>query len=337
VDQAVIKPLQARFHALLDDLQARLDGEYARNVQAKRDIIARAAELLTVADTRQAIEETKGLQHTWKTVGIVPRHVDPALWEEFRRHCDAVFQRSSQEFAAQGVALESNQAQAVALCEELERIAGLTGEPLLAAVKQLDELRNQFDSLDLPRPAARDMRQRARQANDRCVAAIRREREAAARRVWTDVFAAAAQVQAYALAHAKGLPPADCEALRVPASSAVEALEHAPKGVRAVLGKQINDVASGTVSADLAANEAALRLLCVRAELITETPTPPEDLEMRREYQMQRLVASMGRGERATPADLDDLALEWLAVGPVESTVYEALAQRFARCRAHSE
>jgi hypothetical protein len=98
----------------------------------------------------------------------------------------------------------------------------------------------------------------------------------------------------------------------------------------------MNDVASGTVSGDLAANEAALRLLCVRAELITETPTPPEDLELRREYQMQRLVASMGRGERATPADLDDLALEWLAVGPVEATVYEALARRFERCAAPS-
>ena len=332
VDQAVIKPLQARFHALLDDLQARLDGEYARNVQAKRDIIARAAELLGVADTRQAIEETKGLQRTWKTVGIVPRHVDHALWEEFRRHCDAVFQRSSQEFAAHGVALEGNQAQAVALCEELERIATLTGEPLLAAVKQLDELRDQFDSLDLPRPAARDLRQRARQANDRCVAAIRREREIAARRARTDVLAAAAHVRAYALAHAQGLPPADCEALRAPAASAVEALEHAPKGARAALERQMNEVASGTVSSDLAANEAALRLLCIRAELITETPTPPEDLELRREYQMQRLVASMGRGERVTPADLDDLALEWLAVGPVEATVYEALARRFERC-----
>jgi hypothetical protein len=333
VDQAVIKPLQARFHALLDELQARLDGEYARNVQAKRDIIARAAELLTVADTRQAIEETKGLQHAWKTIGIVPRHVDHALWEEFRRHCDAVFQRSSQEFAAHGVALEGNQAQAVALCEELERIAGLTGEPLLAAAKQLDELRNQFDSLDLPRPAARDLRQRARQANDRCVAATRREHEAAARRAWTDVLAAAAHVRAYALAHAKGLPSADCEALRLPAATAVAALEHAPKGVRAALEKQLNDVASGTVSADLGANAAALRLLCVRAELITETPTPPEDLELRREYQMQRLVASMGRGERATPADLDDLALEWLAVGPVETAIHDALTARFGRCR----
>jgi hypothetical protein len=246
-----------------------------------------------------------------------------------------VFQRSSQEFAAHGVALEGNQAQAVALCEELERIAALTGEPLLAAANQLDGLRNQFDSLDLPRPAARDLRQRARQANDRCVAAIRREREAAARRAWADIFAAAAQVQAWSLAHAQCLAPADCEALHALAATAVSALEHAPKGARAFLERRMSDVEAGTVNADLAANEAALRLLCVRAELITETPTPPEDLELRREYQMQRLVASMGRGERATPADLDDLALEWLAVGPVEAALYEALAARFRRCHGY--
>jgi hypothetical protein len=95
----------------------------------------------------------------------------------------------------------------------------------------------------------------------------------------------------------------------------------------------LNDVASGRAGADFAANEAALRLLCIRAELISDLPTLPEDLELRREYQMQRLVASMGRGERATPADLDDLALEWLAAGPVETALYEALTARFRRCR----
>jgi len=49
---------------------------------------------------------------------------------------------------------------------------------------------------------------------------------------------------------------------------------------------------------------------------------------------MQRLVQSMGRGERVTPADLDDLALEWLAVGPVERSKHDELLARFARCRA---
>ena len=333
VDQAVAKPLQSRFRAQLDELQARLDAEYARNVQAKRDMIDRAAELATLGDTRQAIEEVKSLQRTWKAVGLVPRHQDNALWDEFRRNCDAVFQRSAQEFAAYGAALEANQARATGLCEELERMAGLTGEPLLSAVKQLDELRNELESLDLPRASARDLHQRFRRAADRCAEAVRRQREEASRRGWSDLFAAAAQVRTYALATALGRLPADCESLRASAASAVADLAHAPKGTRSILEQQIAAVAAGTFSADLAANEAALRLLCVRAELIAGAATPPEDLELRREYQMRRLVESMGRGERATPVALDDLALEWIAVGPVEPAVHDALLSRFARCR----
>ena len=188
VDQSVVKSLQARFRAQLDELQARLDAEYARNVQAKRDMIARVAELATLEDTRQAIEESKSLQRAWKTVGLVPRHQDNALWEEFRRNCDAVFERSSQEWAAHGAALEANQARASAVCDELERMAGLPGESLLPAIKQLDELCNEFESLELPRASARDLRQRFNRATDRCAESIRGHREAAARRGWTDLF-----------------------------------------------------------------------------------------------------------------------------------------------------
>jgi hypothetical protein len=333
VDQAVVKPMQVRFHALLGELQAPLDAEYARNVQAKRDIIARAAELATLEDTRQAIEEAKSLQRSWKTVGPVPRPQDNALWEAFRRNCDAVFERSSQAWAAHGAALEANQARANALCEELERMAGLTGEPLASAVKQLDELRAEFESLELPRASARDLRQRFRQGSDRCAQALRRSREEAARRGWTDLFAAAAEVRAYALAIATGRSADDCETLQASAKAAVAALAHAPKGTRALLEQQMDRAAAAASGADLAANEAALRLLCVRAELLSDSATPEEDLPLRREYQMQRLVASMGRGERATPADLDDLAREWLAVGPVEPAVHDALFARFERCR----
>jgi hypothetical protein len=333
VDQSVVKSLQARFHALLDELQARLTAEYARNVQTKRELIARTAELVTLGDTRQAIEEAKSLQRAWKAVGIVPRHQDNALWEEFRRNCDAVFQRSAQEFAAHAASLESGQARAAALCEELEQIAGLSGEALLDAAPRLAELRAEFESLELPRASARDLRQRYSRANGRHEESLRRERAAAARRGWTDLFAAAARVREYALATVQGRTADDCEALRAAAATAVADLTHAPKGTRSILQQQLDKVAAGSFSADLAANEAAIRLLCVRAELIADAPTPPEDLELRREYQLRRLVASMQRGERATPADLDGLALEWLEAGPVEQHVHDALFARFERCR----
>jgi hypothetical protein len=61
-------------------------------------------------------------------------------------------------------------------------------------------------------------------------------------------------------------------------------------------------------------------------------PTPTEDEELRREYQMKRLVAAMSQGERAEPGDLDALLLEWLALGPAAAADYDSLRRRFERC-----
>ena len=72
--------------------------------------------------------------------------------------CDAVFERSAQASAAHGATLETNQARAGALCEELERIAAMPGEALLASVPQLNELSAEFESLELPRASARALK-----------------------------------------------------------------------------------------------------------------------------------------------------------------------------------
>ena len=332
VDQSVVKSLQARFHQLANELQSRLDAEYERNVQSKRELIARAAELVGLEDTRLAIDEAKSLQRSWKTVGIIPRKRDNALWEEFRRHCDAIFQRSSQEAAAQAEALDAGVVRATRLCEELEQMAAQGSDDPASGAKRLDELRNEFRSIELPRASARELRQRFSRASDRFAEVLARQRAAVERKGWSELLGAAAQLNAYALATLEGAAAADVETLRGAASTALAALSHAPKGGRELLEQRLAAAAEGGEGLDLAANEAALRLLCVRAELAAGLPTPPQDLELRREYQMQRLVESMGRGERISPAELDELALQWIRVGPVEAGQHDALLARFERC-----
>jgi hypothetical protein len=332
VEQSVVKSLQSRFHALANQLQSRLDTEYERNVESRRELIARAEELVSLEDTRQAIEEAKDLQRTWKTVGIIPRKRDNALWEEFRRHCDAIFQRSSQEAAAQAAALDAGVARAISLCEELEQLAGAVGDVPASGAKRLDELHSEFRSIDLPRASAREIRQRYSRASERYAERLARQRAAAARQGWTELLTAAAEVNAYALATFEGASAADGDALRAAASSALAALSHAPKSGRELLEQRMAAVAEGDPGSDLAVNEAKLRLLCVRAELAAGLPTPQPDLELRREYQMQRLVESMGRGERISVAELDDLALEWVTVGPVPAALHDTLLARFERC-----
>lgn len=330
VDNAVAQVLQERLRAALGDLQGRLDAEYARNVAAKLDLIERARLLLNLTDTRQAIERAKGLQKAWRTVGLVPREQSNVLWDEFRGHCDAVFQRSAQEAAAHGAALDASHARARALCEEFDGIATLTGEELRIAMQKLDERRAEFDALELPRQTARDLRQRFVRAAARCADAVHHERAAATRRAATALFDAASAIRAYALAQ---LRSDGVDTARLAATAAIAALAGTPKAARTVLEQQFSRVAAGDIAGDLAANQSELRLLCVRAELVTDIATPESDLGLRRGYQMRRLLDSKGLGADIALADLDELALEWFTAGPVDPSLEAALRVRFDRCR----
>jgi hypothetical protein len=80
----------------------------------------------------------------------------------------------------------------------------------------------------------------------------------------------------------------------------------------------------------------ALRTLCIRAEILTDSQTPAEDHTLRREYQLRRLMESMGQGDTAEKGQLNSLALEWLGVGPTEEQTYMKLAERFKACRTRA-
>src|SRR5207248_2550350 len=140
-----------------------------------------------------------------RTVGPVPREADHRLWEEFRQHSDAVFQKRQQEFATYTAGLGSNKTQAIALCEELERIAALDGPELLERARALSDLRGAFEALgEFPRADARELRNRFDRGLERCEESITRQRARDAERGWSDLFEAADHVRAYRLAVARG-------------------------------------------------------------------------------------------------------------------------------------
>jgi hypothetical protein len=264
----------------------------------------------------------------------VPREQSNLLWEEFRRHCNAVFERSAQEAAAYSASLAANAERAAGLIGELGRIATFHDDALREAIKGMDAMREEFDGLDLPRQQARDLRHRFRRAVEHCSEAVLQDRARAANRLWSALFEAAGAIRAYAWARAADEPDDRLEVLRAAAETALANLGAAPRFARTTLEKRWAQVAAGEPSPpDPAANEAALRLLCVRAELVTERATPPEDQERRRAYQLRRLVESRNLGADAALASLDELALEWLIVGPVAPATEAALRTRFEQCR----
>ena len=330
VDRQPGKQQDEAFAAITAALQGRIDAEHARNVKQKESLIERAQQLLVSEDGRKAIDEIKALQQTWRTVGPVPRELDQRLWGDFRQHCDAVFQKREQASAAQAAGIENNKMQALALCEQVETVALREGAALIAGLATLGELRAAFEALgELPRAGAHELRKRFDQGLARCKASHTRQQARDAERAWSDLFEAFDHVRAYRLAAARPVDAAQLDALKIAAETYMAAVQRWPKGGLAALQQAL----ASDAAADLAANEQALRLLCIRAEILMDLPTPPQDQPLRREHQLQRLVQGMGQRLKADETPLDTMAIDWIRAGPVGESAYEPLLQRFRRCR----
>ncbi|NGY05757.1 DUF349 domain-containing protein [Solimonas terrae] len=330
VDRLAGRQQHEGFMAVCASLQGRLDAEYARNLKRKESLIEQARALLANDDDRKATDGVKTLQQQWRTAGLVPHKVDQRLWGEFRQHCDAVFRKRQQAFAACASEQENNRTQALALCEQIEKIAALEGAELLASTAALNELRSAFDALgEFPRAESRELRNRLDRGVERCKAAVARQHARDAEHAWSELFEAAGHVRAYTLAVTRHLDAAQLDRLKAAAESHMATVQQWPKGGLEALQQAL----AGAPCADLAANETALKTLCIRAEIQTDMPTPPEDQALRREYQLQRLVQNMGQGRQADAAPWDSMAIEWAGVGPVDEAAYAPLLQRFRRCR----
>ena len=332
VERAAGKSVQERFDALTQSLQERLDAEFERNVKAKRTLIERAQRLVGSEDSRKAIEDVKALQQQWRAVGLVPRDQDRKLWEEFRQQCDAVFQRRQQEFAEYSAGLEANKSSAAELCTQLESIAALSGPELVDNAARIPDLRAAFETIgEFPRAEARSLHSRFERALERCEQALERQRARDEERGWDNLFEAANRVRAYQWAVLRSA--ADVEAVRQEAETFITGVDQWPRGALETLRKELaRDVAKGP-AADPAAHERALKMLCIRAEILTDRPTPAEDQPLRREYQVQRLIKNMGQGTRVDDTELNALALEWISAGSIDEVTYLSLLERFKRCR----
>ena len=334
VDRAAGKALQERFDTITASLQNRLDAEYARNVTEKKRLIESARQLSNMDDSRRATDEIKELQRKWKGVGLTPREHSDRLWSEFREHCDAVFEKRRQQSAEYTATLEANKAAATALCETVEGFGSLTGQELLAAAARLPQLRTDLQALgELPNPSARELHRRFERAVERCEKAVANQKARDAERSWTELLDAADRVRTYRLSVARNADTGQRDTLRRAAEEAIASGARWPKAALNALKKELD---RGDVD-DVAANESTLRRLCIRAEIAVELPTPAEDQPLRREYQVQQLIQTMGQGTGNDRSGADEplnaLTLEWVGVGPADETVYTSLAERFRECR----
>lgn len=332
VDADANRPAEIEFQQCIDRLRKLVNAWYERNEAEKTALIAQARDLASAEDARQATDEVKRLQALWKETGPLPNARSQALWNEFRGLCDEVFKRREQAYSQRATEMQGAKAQAVALCEEVEQAAGAPIEDRSAARSKLREWRAAFDALgELPRADARGLHDRFGRATARYQAGLeeqdRRDVEAADAKL----LEAGRHVRAYERAVMHDAPAEEREALKNAAESFMAGVQRWPKGGLQAL-KQALARAETPPGTDDAARERALRMFCIRCEIHASSPTPPEDQELRREYQMQMLVERMGQPTRMDERDRHALLLEWIGMDAAAPEVHDELERRFMRC-----
>lgn len=334
VDGDAARPVEIEFHRVMDRLRKRLNAWYEANEKDKQALIAQARQLSTLDDSTAATDGVKRLQSLWKDTGPASREHSERLWTEFRALCDAAFKKREQAYAAQSVALGAAKVAAVALCEEVERMAATPATERAAAKAKIAEWRAAVAALgELPRGDARGLNDRFERAVSRYEAGLAQQDRQDAESAVSNLVAAARHIGAYERALARRAEQGDCDALRAAAEAFIAAVPRWPKGGLAA-AKQALARATASLDADDGARERTLRMLCIRCEILSSTPTPAEDEALRREYQLRLLMQSMGQAAHADDRDWDALLLEWVAAGGAPPAIHEALEGRFLRCLA---
>ncbi|HLA79484.1 MAG TPA: DUF349 domain-containing protein [Vicinamibacteria bacterium] len=146
-------------------------GEWARNLEKKRALIAQVEALQESTTWEQAVADAKRLQAEWKAAGPVRRSQSEALWQRFRAACDVVFDRYQKR---DQLTLAAARAACEALLSRMEGLLKSAGESGAADLAdQVQALLADWRRLpELPRNPGTDLQSRFFAARDQVVAAV---------------------------------------------------------------------------------------------------------------------------------------------------------------------
>ncbi|MFO1371244.1 MAG: DUF349 domain-containing protein [Candidatus Competibacteraceae bacterium] len=339
VNRADRKSLDRRFHQALQRLDAHLDAERDREIHRRQNIIQQVQALVDHPDLRAAIETAKEAQAEWHpTVQAVPRQ-EQALWKDFRAACDAVFARRQAEQQAADSERHDNLKHKLMLCEESEALAQIDNDQLVQARARMQAIQHEWDNIGpIPKTEYKAVTQRFETAIRQFANHERTLRRANVRETFQHL-----QHRARLCARLEAL-------LATPTTDPTASLAQAQQewsnlpALAAALAEPMQQRFS-TICQALTTDSATLQLLrarlaenlerkqvwCVCMEIVAGVESPPEFAQLRMEYQVARLSASLAGAAAKGDALYDPRQLQeqWCLTGALPAEAEIALDRRF--------
>ena len=327
IERTANKPVQQGFDRMLDALRAKLNEHYQKNAHIKRQFIDQVLKLVDRQDNRQAVEEVKRLQAQWKLAGAALRKDEQVLWKTFRNGCDAIFEKRQQQTEEFKAELDVNKNAALALLHEVEALLEFSGTALLDARARVAECQTEYKELGrLPKAKENSLNQAFYKSIEQFDSRVSQQLKASKEQVWLDYLTAADKIRLYQIAESA----ATAAVLEQEVRAYISSVEQWPKNGLAALERKM---AQGAGDATQEENEQALKMFCIRAEILCDRSTPDEDKSLRMQYQMSRLEQGLGQKMPDKNVEMNAMVFEWVAVGPVSTVIYQPLFERFQQCR----
>lgn len=321
VPRKAAEELQTTFDSLMDQIHQKLKDYYHGNKTAKQQLIEQAQACIDANNLPQTIEQVKQLQAQWKALGKSYPKEDQQLWREFRKHCDAVFERRTQEATELNQQRQAQLEQADKLIAQVQEILTLPLAELTAARDTLASLKTEFNNLELPREKAKVLTTAFNQGLEDINNKINAERNNAEIRSWQDLFSLSDELRRY---EAAIVAKTATEDQKLAVIRLLENPPRLPNGSLPLLHTRLAEADLFTPELQTRSTY-ELRLLCIRAEIATSSDTPEADKDLRMNYLMKQLQQGMGKRDES----LEPLIFEWITLGAATDENYRPLWERF--------
>ena len=349
------KAAQTQVYDKCKDFFAQQAAERQDALKKKEELCQRAEALSESTDWVRTAETMKTLQAEWKAIGPVTRGREKAVWERFRKACDAFFTRRQADMKQRKQDWGENLTRKEALITEAEQLAQSTNWD--QASSRLKALQVEWKTVGPVKKSKSDqVWERFRAACDLFFERFKNRDQEAIQTKFVDRDTSVAEIEA--------LVPADDAAMPDDLYNKVQAARarwlqgpELPRHVLAPLAERVNAALLALVTRwpgvftggdlDPAATAKRMEKLCAKVEALapndgggvakTTAALSPAEL-LARQWREALAANTMGAGaakqaeearQRAADQELRSAQSAWLRLGPVPAEARKPLQDRF--------
>ena len=302
IDKRQTKKINTRFRQSIGELESRIETHWDTKAAEKQALIEEVKDALADENSSvgDLIDFVKAAQERWRNIGSAGNQREQPLWEEFRNRCDEAFDLRTTQREQRRSEINKNVEAGEQIVTELEaRILAENATLNDLDMTLINQTRNKLTALDLPQRVQGRLGDQLRAITTEMkhkAALLKAEQTSTTLRDLLDLDKKIAQLEQHGEEVSEDL------------------LTSVPSAL-SLFRDRSDEVATK--------NSITIHELVLRAEVLADVPSPPEDSGKRMQVQVARLQHGLTHGGESEKQSVENLIQEWCKLAYGEQPLRE--------------